>query len=144
MIKAMLMFEILLKFLGTPYLYGGNTLADGGLDCSGLVLIALKSQGVVSSNDDLTAQGIYHHLINQSHQMVDIYNLKPNDIIFWGKNETRISHVSMAIDSWRHIESGGGNRHTKDRATAAKQKASVRIRPVRARGDLVAIVRLNI
>jgi cell wall-associated NlpC family hydrolase len=140
----MLMFEILLNFLGQPYRYGGNSMADGGLDCSGLVLIALKSYGVVESKADLTAQGIYYHVVKNSHQMVDVHNIKANDLLFWGKGETRISHVSMAVDSWRHIESGGGNRHTKDLKTAAKQRACVRIRPVRSRKDLVAVVRLNI
>ncbi|WP_163541795.1 C40 family peptidase [Occultella kanbiaonis] len=34
------------KYLGTPYVWGGESLAEGGLDCSGLVQLAMKDLGV--------------------------------------------------------------------------------------------------
>ena len=34
------------KYLGTPYVWGGETLAEGGLDCSGLVQLSLADLGV--------------------------------------------------------------------------------------------------
>jgi cell wall-associated NlpC family hydrolase len=34
------------KYLGTPYVWGGESLAEGGLDCSGLVQRALADLGV--------------------------------------------------------------------------------------------------
>lgn len=34
------------RYLGTPYVWGGESLAEGGLDCSGLVLRALTDLGV--------------------------------------------------------------------------------------------------
>ncbi|WP_454050986.1 C40 family peptidase [Cellulomonas sp. Marseille-Q8402] len=34
------------KYLGTPYVWGGETLAEGGLDCSGLVQLALGDLGI--------------------------------------------------------------------------------------------------
>lgn len=36
------------KYLGTPYVWGGESLAEGGLDCSGLVLRSLADLGVTS------------------------------------------------------------------------------------------------
>lgn len=36
------------KYLGTPYVWGGKSLAEGGLDCSGLVLRSLADLGVTS------------------------------------------------------------------------------------------------
>ena len=144
MLVGMKMFQILLTLLNTPYVWGGDTKADGGVDCSGLVLIALKAYGVVDQKTDLTAQGIYHHITNHSHQMVDIHNAKENDIIFFGKSDTRISHIAMFINSWQIVHAQGGNRYTVDLKTAAKQKAYVKITPARYRKDIVAIVRLNL
>jgi cell wall-associated NlpC family hydrolase len=143
MLIDMKMFQILLTLLNIKYTWGGNV-PETGLDCSGLILIALKAYGVVEQQADLTAQGIYHHLTNQSHQMVDIHNSKENDIIFYGKSDTRISHIAMFINSWQIIHAQGGNRHTTNAATAAKQKAFVKITPARYRDDIVAIVRLNL
>jgi len=34
------------KYLGVPYVWGGESLAEGGLDCSGLVQLAMKDIGV--------------------------------------------------------------------------------------------------
>ncbi len=34
------------KYLGTPYVFGSETLAGGGLDCSGLVRLSLGDMGV--------------------------------------------------------------------------------------------------
>ncbi|MPV39205.1 NlpC/P60 family protein [Georgenia subflava] len=34
------------KYLGVPYVWGGESLAEGGLDCSGLVQLAFKDMGI--------------------------------------------------------------------------------------------------
>ncbi|WP_062302339.1 C40 family peptidase [Demequina subtropica] len=34
------------QYLGTPYVWGGESLSEGGLDCSGLVQLAFKDIGV--------------------------------------------------------------------------------------------------
>ncbi|WP_454085660.1 NlpC/P60 family protein [Georgenia sp. Marseille-Q6866] len=34
------------KYLGVPYVWGGESLSEGGLDCSGLVQLAMKDLGV--------------------------------------------------------------------------------------------------
>ncbi|MFC7879044.1 C40 family peptidase [Isoptericola sp. NPDC057391] len=34
------------KYLGTPYVWGGESLAEGGLDCSGLVYLSYSQHGV--------------------------------------------------------------------------------------------------
>ena len=34
------------KYVGVPYVWGGESLSEGGLDCSGLVQLAMKDLGV--------------------------------------------------------------------------------------------------
>lgn len=46
-----------LSYLGTPYIWGGDD--PSGFDCSGFVIECLKSVGLLSENEDFTADGLY-------------------------------------------------------------------------------------
>lgn len=65
------------RFLGTPYLWGGRS--SLGLDCSGLVQLALQSAGIEAPRDSDMQQALGKSVGFGG----DIAALKRGDLIFW-------------------------------------------------------------
>lgn len=118
--------EYALRFIGTKYTWGGNT-KEQGLDCSGLVCEVLKANGSISNSKDYSSQQLFNLLISGKLDR-DI------PLVFYGKNEERVSHVAILYDQNFVIEAAGEGRLSTD-------KGSVRVRPVDYRADLIGVMK---
>ena len=130
-----LMVEYAKSFIGTPYKWGGN--GAGSFDCSGYIQEVLSCVGY-DPRGDQTAQNLYDHFIKRGKGN----GITKGALLFWGKSENKITHVSMAIDYWHHIEAGGGGRTTINLREAQRIGAMVRIRPIKIRGDLFSAIKI--
>ena len=89
------------NLIGTPYVWGGSTLAQG-LDCSGLLYCIQRAAG--SKVGRLTASG-YSKIgmeIADGHQ-------KPGDFLFFGNP---VTHCAVYVGMGYMIESRGGRKNT--------------------------------
>ena len=94
------------KYIGTPYVWGGESVSEGGMDCSGFVYNALKDAGYDVGRT--TAQGYrsYGNTVSKS-------DMQPGDLIFFGKNNNDASHIGIYIGNGQMIHSSGGSSNTK-------------------------------
>lgn len=89
------------NLIGTPYVWGGNTPAQG-LDCSGLLYYIQKKAG--SEVEDMTASG--YSTIGKK---IDIGQKKPGDFLFFGRP---VTHCAIYVGNGYMVESRGGRKNT--------------------------------
>ena len=127
----MKMSEIILEnaksFLGTPYVWGGESMSEGGFDCSGYVYNVLKASKIICVRD--TAQGYYNKYKSNTSNLN-----KPGALIFFGKSTKSITHVAINIDGVHMYESMGNKSNTKSKPGKGVVKSLIT-----RRKDLVAV-----
>lgn len=93
------------NYIGTPYVWGGESSQEGGFDCSGFVYNALKDAGYNIGRT--TAQGYrgYGTSVSKS-------EMQPGDLVFFGKGGNA-SHIGIYIGNGQMIHSAGNSKNTK-------------------------------
>lgn len=114
------------NLIGTPYVWGGNTPAQG-LDCSGLLYYIQKKAG--SDVRDMTASGY-----SELGKKIEIGQKKPGDFLFFGRP---VTHCAIYVGNGYMIESRGGRKNTADNPGIGVVKS-----PVSRRSDLSCIRRV--
>ena len=121
------------SYLDVPYVWGGESMSEGGFDCSGYVYNVLNDSGIKVSRT--TAQGYYTTFKKYE---VAKSTICSGDLLFFGKSKSSISHVAIAISSTEMIESIGSKKNTK-----TNKGKGVSISKITRRKDLVAVCRFE-
>lgn len=118
--------EIAERFVGTPYLWGGRSRI--GLDCSGLVQVALEAAGIRSPRDTDMQQAEIGSYVDIPGELD---GLQRGDLVFWQ------GHVGIMVDSVMLIHA---NAHHMMVTTETLPEAIGRI--AKSNGKITAIKRL--
>ena len=121
------------SYLGVPYVWGGESMSEGGFDCSGYVYNVLNGSGIKVGRT--TAQGYYNTFKKYEVAKTSICS---GDLLFFGKSKSSISHIAIALSSTEMIESIGTKKNTK-----TNKGKGVSISEITRRKDLVAVCRFE-
>lgn len=117
------------ELIGSPYVWGGESMAEGGYDCSGALYTAANRAGYKVSR--LRAQD-YSKLGKQ----IPLGSQMPGDCLFFGTSVSHIKHCALYIGNGLMIESRGSSQNTKN-----NPGTGVTISNVNRRSDLRVVRR---
>ena len=79
------------RHLGRRYVWGGRGVGGPGVDCSGLVITAMRSLGIVPPSYDSTAAGIA-----RTTHMKSPHEVKRGDFVFLQNASGHVTHIEIA------------------------------------------------
>lgn len=85
------------KFIGLPYTWGGRS--SFGYDCSGFIQMLYKQIGCELPRD------ARQQIVDGRLKKIEVGDLEPGDLIFFGKSESQVTHVGMYIGDDQFIQS---------------------------------------
>lgn len=94
------------ELIGKPYVWGGESMTEGGYDCSGALYVAANRAGYKVSR--LTAQD--YSTIGKK---IPVGGQMPGDCLFFGSSVNHITHCALYIGNGLMIDSRGSSRNTK-------------------------------
>jgi uncharacterized protein YgiM (DUF1202 family) len=89
-----------LRFLGIPYVWGGTT--PKGFDCSGLMQRIFRLNGLVIPRD-----ADQQSMFGQVKPVGAAHDLSAGDLLFFGKTESKITHVAMVLPEGLFVHAHG-------------------------------------
>jgi cell wall-associated NlpC family hydrolase len=128
--------NLVLKLVGCPYIWGGQN-PWTGFDCSGFVVWVFQVFGLLPSGD-WTAAGLYRHLLVTKDRAVK--DLELGDTVFYGLDVDHITHVMVGLGGGLVVGDSGGGHTTTTVEEARRIGAQVKVKPVKYRADLVAVL----
>lgn len=91
--QGTLIVQLALRYIGTPYVSGGNNL-ESGVDCSGFVQQVYKKFGIQLERNSRSQYAVNGTMIKKQ-------DLQPGDLVFYGYS--RVNHVAIYIGEGRII-----------------------------------------
>ncbi len=90
-----------LSSIGIPYLWGGNSV--NGFDCSGFTQSTYKFHGILLARD----ANMQVHEGKPVSLADNLSHLQPGDLLFFGRNPKKITHVGLYIGNDQFVHADG-------------------------------------